>query len=442
MSQSAGTAYVDIVARLDSLDSGLASAKQAALKSGSEAGTAFGSEFADGANKAVDTQVEDVREVTISATVDPANIQQSGASAGQRFSEEFSNKASAILKSFAGPAFAATLAKATASVLRSDKSMPDAILDAIKSIPFVGAFADLGSAIYEATYGAADKAAEDLIAQQAKANEARTSFAADRQKEFNAAQNAAAALIYEQRRLEIETELNLVRETGDKEAIVRAEYAANIAKQELELTERQAKGINDVELNALLKLNQAKRVAWEEEGNARLMNVWKEAAEKEKADQERRDAEAAEQAEKERKDAEAIATRAKSAQEQLEIARLERDEAAKAAGADAKTVKEAAEAKERGLRAIEREKALRDAQSDAERKAIEERFALEEETAAIRARANVAGEAAARSMSSASTALGTFTFDPYPAAEQKKIQMEIASNTKKMAEGMASGGFQ
>lgn len=402
MSQSAGTAYVDIVARLDALESGLSRAKAASVKSGEEAGKGFGAEW------------------------------------GKKFSEQ----AKGIVGQLAGPMIAAQLAKATASVLRSDKAMPDAILDAIKTIPFVGAFADLGSAIYESTFGAADKAAEDLIAQQTKAQDARVSYAADRQKESKAAENAAAALIYERRRLEIETELNLVREAGDKEAIVRAEYAANIAKQDLELTERLAKGINDVELNALLKLNQAKRVAWEEEGNARLMNIWKESAEKEKADQEKRDKEAAAESEKQKKDAEAIATRTKSAEDAVKIARLERDEAAKAAGADAKTAKEAAEAKERGLRAVEKERALREAQSEAERKAIEERFALEEETAAIRARAEVAGEAAARSMSSASTALGTFTFDPYPAAEQKKIQMEIASNTKKMAEGMASGGFQ
>lgn len=402
MSQSAGTAYVDIVARLDALESGLSRAKSVSAKSGEEAGKTFGSEW------------------------------------GKKFGEQ----AKGIVGQLAGPMIAAQLAKAAAGVLRSDKSLPDAILDGIKTIPFVGAFADLGSAIYDATFGAADKAAADLAAQQSRAVDARLSAAADREKEFKSAQAAAASLTYEKARLEIEHQLAMVRETGDKEAIERAEYQAKIDAQDLDLQERMAKGINDVELNALLRLNQAKRRAWEEEGNARLENVWKEADEKAQAEQERADKESAALAEKEKKEAESIAARATAADDALKIARLERDEAAAAAGADEKAVRAAADAKERGLRAIEKERALREAQSEAERSAIEERFRLEDETAAIRARAGAAESAAARSMSSAATALGSFTFDPYPAAEQKRVQLEIAANTKKMADGMASGGFQ
>ena len=103
--------------------------------------------------------------------------------------------------------------------------------------------------------------------------------------------------------------------------------------------------------------------------------------------------------------------------------------------------RKAADERDRALRAMEKEAALQAAQSDAEREAIEERFALEQETADLKARSVKATEQASRSASSASTALGSFTFDPYPAAEQKRIQQEIADNTKRMAENASSGGF-
>lgn len=397
MSSSAGEAYVDIVARLDALEQGLTKAKAVSVKSGEEAGKGF----------------------------------------GIKWGEKFTEQTKGIIGQLAGPMIAAQLAKAAAGVLRSDKSLPDAILDGLKTIPFVGAFADLGSAIYDATFGAADKAAEDLAAKEDAARQKRLEAAAARAKEEQGQQKNAAGMTYERRSVEIANELNRVRAKGDAEAIARAEYESKITEQDLATQRAIAEGISDLELNALLKLNQEKRKGWAEERDAKLETIAEEAAKAEEA----RAKEIQATTDKAQKEQDALYERARAADELVERARIERDYTLAAAQGGEEAERKAADARDRALRALEKEAALRAAQSDAERESVEERFALEQEAADMKARSMKATEQATRSASSASTALGSFTFDPYPAAEQKRVQQEIAENTKRMAENMATGGF-
>lgn len=397
MSSSAGEAYVDIVARLDALESGLTKAKAISVKSGEEAGKGF----------------------------------------GIKWGEKFTEQSKGIVGQLAGPMIAAQLAKAAAGVLRSDKSLPDAILDGLKTIPFVGAFADLGSAIYDATFGAADKAAEDLATKEDAARQKRLEAAASRAKEEQTAQKGAAGMIYERRSVEIANELNRVRAKGDAEATARAEYEAKIVEQDLATQRAAAEGMSEIEFNALLKLNQEKRKGWEEERDAKLATIAEEAAKAEEA----RAKEIAASVDKAQKEQDALYERARAADELVERARIERDYTLAAAQGGEEAERKAADARDRALRALEKEAALRASQTDAEREAVEERFALEQEASDLKARSMKATEQATRSAGSASTALGSFTFDPYPAAEQKRVQQEIADNTKKMAENAASGGF-
>ena len=397
MSSSAGEAYVDIVARLDALESGLTKAKAISVKSGEEAGKGF----------------------------------------GIKWGEKFTEQSKGIIGQLAGPMIAAQLAKAAAGVLRSDKSLPDAILDGLKTIPFVGAFADLGHAIYDATFGAADKAAEDLASKEDVARQKRLDAAAARAKEEQGQQKNAAGMTYERRSVEIANELNRVRAKGDAEAIARAEYESKITEQDLATQRAIAEGISDLELNALLKLNQEKRKGWTEERDAKLETIAEEAAKAEEA----RAKEIQATTDKAQKEQDALYERARAADELVERARIERDYTLAAAQGGEEAERKAADARDRALRALEKEAALRATQSDAERESVEERFALEQEAADMKARSMKATEQATRSASSASTALGSFTFDPYPAAEQKRVQQEIAENTKRMAENMATGGF-
>jgi hypothetical protein len=397
LSASAGEAYVDIVARLDALEQGLSKAKAVSVKSGEEAGKGF----------------------------------------GIKWGEKFTEQSKGIIGQLAGPMIAAQLAKAAAGVLRSDKSLPDAILDGLKTIPFVGAFADLGSAIYEATFGAADKAAEELAKKEDAARAKRLEAAAAAAKEEQGQQKNAAGMTYERRSVEIANELNRVRAKGDAEAIARAEYEAKITEQDLATQRAIAEGISDLELNALLKLNQEKRKGFAEERDAKLATIAEEAAKAEEA----RAKEIQATTDKAQKEQDALYERARAADELAERARIERDYTVAAAKGGEEGARKAADERDRALRAMEKEAALQAAQSDAEREAIEERFALEQETADLKARSVKATEQASRSASSASTALGSFTFDPYPAAEQKRIQQEIADNTKRMAENASSGGF-
>ena len=255
MSTAAGEVYIDITARLADMEKKLKEAEDAAAKSGEKSGKKFKDEFG-----------EKVKAPS------PA-IAGAGAKAGYDFGDKFGEQAKGVMGALAGPMIAATLAKAVAGVLRSDKSMPDAVLDAVKTIPFVGAFADLGSAIYDATFGAADKAADDLVAIQMATRGSNAEVAGIVQKEETAAQDSAAAMVFDTARLKLANELISVRASGDKRALANAEYAQMYAQQELELGIKIAQDISQVELNALLKLNAEKQRAAAAERDQKLKDI-------------------------------------------------------------------------------------------------------------------------------------------------------------------------
>lgn len=235
MAEKGGEVYIDITAKLDGLDKGLAAARN--------------------------------------------NVQTQGGKLGYDFGGKFSEQARGVVGTIAGPMMAAGLAKAAASVLRSDKSLPDAILDGLKTIPFVGAFVDLGSAIYDATFGAADKAAEDLLAKQNSAREGMRRVAGERGKEERDAASATTALMRERERLKVTNQIAQTKLRGDEAEAARMEAARVKDEQDTELAFRMAEGISDMELNALLALNREKQRAAALDLEQRL-KVIAEAAEK------------------------------------------------------------------------------------------------------------------------------------------------------------------
>jgi hypothetical protein len=394
MAEKGGEVFIDITAKLDGLEKGLQAAKPIAT--------------------------------------------QQGAKLGYDFGGKFSEQAKGVVGTIAGPMMAAGLAKAAASVLRSDKAIPDAILDGLKTIPFVGAFADLGSAIYDATFGAADKAADDLLAKQNAARDTGRRIAGEREKEAQAAANATTALMRERERLEVTNEIARTRARGDEEAAVRAEAARVKDEQDTELAFRMAEGISDLELNALLELNREKQRAAEIELETRLRTI-REAAQKEReaaAEKAKQEAEAAQ------KLAEQNAARIEAAQLDVRLLRLRIMEEKAAADGNTEAAKNIADQRERAERAATREKALRDATTEAEREALRERFKLEDELSTIQEQRAAAESQGANRTASANTALGAFTFDAYPAEVQRRVQERTADATEKVAASISTIGFQ
>ncbi len=102
--------------------------------------------------------------------------EEAGSRAGRSFKEEFSLKsqmqAESILGKFQGIKAAEGLARSMASFLRSDKSIAEALVESLKSVPFAGAFVDLGQAIFDSVYENTIGAAEAAARQQARLAEA------------------------------------------------------------------------------------------------------------------------------------------------------------------------------------------------------------------------------------------------------------------------------
>jgi len=387
---NAGTVSVEITADMSKLDSGLAAAKSQTVKSATQTGSAF----------------------------------------GEQFTKTWGEQSKSLIGQFVGPMMAQAAAKAIAGFLRSDKSTPEALGDALKTIPFVGAFVDLGEAIYDATFGAADKAADDLIA---KADAARAGLLAMRgiqAQEERAAGAAADALRMELARLQMEDELQAARATGDEAAIARAEAALKLRQLEFELQVKIGNQISDVELNALLQLNAEKRKAIAAEEALRLASIAKAAAkEKEAADKAAAD---------ERK---RIAEREMSAEDSLRRARDELGIAQAERAGDTQGAQRLSAERDRQNRAAERDKALRDAATENERRAIRERFAIEQETADLREEAAAAAERAANTTGTAQTALGAFTFDAYPDTDKRRNDERLVKATETMAANLQGQGI-
>ena len=370
-------------------------------EAGKEAGQAFAREFAAVMKRVLPKAVEDVVSTTVPKAIGKAvaadaagDIAKGGEKSGFSFGDSFQKKTLGMIRNFAGPMIASTLANTVADIIRSDKSMPEAILDGIKTIPFIGAFANLGQAIYEATFGASDKAAQDLIDQQSAARADRLAAVAEQNKEERAAADRTGELMLERRRLEIEREFQAVKAQGDEEATARAEFQRLMDQQNLDLELRLAQGIGDAELNALLKVNEQKQLLLEDELLARLDAVQKE-----------KDAKQASEAEKAAREAERIAE--VEAKEAERIARL----AEKEIEAAQRVAKERARFEEERLKDLV--------------KVEDERIA-----------AQTAG------LGSQQTALGSFRFDAYPATEKRKNDEKMVMALEKISSRQfVAGGF-
>lgn len=343
-------------------------------------------------NISVTATMEDFnRKMAAVKTTAAETAKTSGSRFGVDFGKEFGTKGGEILKQFAGPMMAATLAKTMANVLRSEKALPDAILDGIKSIPFVGAFADLGSAIYDATFGAADKAAEDLVKKQEAARDSVRQGAGMRESALREEQALQGSLTIENRRLEIQRETMKVRMTGSQGGIAIAEYEAKMSELQLQMSIDLAKTEDEQTRKLIqerydLELGLARMTR-----DSRLADI-----------QKIKDKEAAAAAEQAEKDA------------------LAAEEAAdREAIANSKLAEKMTALRERDRK--EREAAIK-AVADAEMQAESERRA-----------------AASAGVGSTATALGTFTFDAYPAAEKKRNDERIVKGIESMRDKI--GGF-
>lgn len=397
MSMQAGEIYIDVAAKIGKLEQGLEQAKTASVKAGGEAGKGFGFSFKD----------------------------------------KFSEQAKGVVGQLAGPMIAAQLAKAAAGVLRSDKAMPDAILDALKTIPFVGAFADLGSAIYDATFGAADKAAEDAISKASRAREGMLQAASQRQAEENADAKRRADLMIENRKLDIEQKVADIRAQGDERATIVAEARARAEELYLQHQLARASDISDAEKEMMDERHARQLQLLETEAQAKLDKLDEQAAKEAETEAKKLEAEK----ERAAKEAEAIASKAEAAQDEVRRKEIELKYAQEVAGATEEAEGKAAAARDASLRSLEKEKALRAAQSEDERKAIEQRYALEEQIASLADTKVRAADKASVDASSAQTALGAFTFDPYPKMMQRQLDERTTKAVERIAMNQGAGGF-
>jgi hypothetical protein len=429
---SAGNLSISVMADLAALDAQFAKIEAAFLESGKRAGTAFqgasskdtGQGIAEevsraikaampekvakavedtvpkaiddavtkGAKQAMDVSVPKAIEV-VAAKGATAQMRRAGERGGFDFTDSFQNKSLGMIKSVAGPMMAAGLANAVANFMRSDKSIPDAILDGIKTIPFVGAFANLGEAIYEKTFGAADKAAEDLVKKQ---NAARESLlgGADRRNSLES-ENASTrgSLMLENRRLELAQQVAIVRKSGNERGIAYAEYEQKLGELNLETAIDSARTEDDVANKMIGERHDRKLALLMAERDLTLQNL-EEAARKEAEQNEKlalaNDARAKEQADAEEK-------------------RIQRETEAQ----------------------IEQERRIAlQAEKDNEMR-IKQIGELEQE----RMSSQQAG------IGSAQTALGSFKFDAYPAADKRKNDDRIVRSLEAIRDQQKTAGF-
>jgi hypothetical protein len=337
--------------------------------------------------------------ISVSATMDQFNRKMSevkttaastakdaGGKFGVNFGREFENQGAAILKRVAGPMMAAQLADGFANFLRSDKSMAEAAQDALKSIPFVGSFVNLGNAIYDATFGAADKAAEDFVKKQDAARDSIRQGASMREGQLREEQSLQATLLLENRRLEIQRETMKVRMTGSEGGIAFAEYEARMSELQLKRGQELAK-TEDEQTRRMIEDRYELEL-----GLARMTR-------------DKRLADIAEVREKE-----ALAAKAAAEKE-----------------ADAIAIANSREA--------ERQSALRE-REEKERLATIRRVA-DEEARMMQER----DEAQRAGLGSQQTALGSFRFDAYPETEKKQNDIRIVRALEAIRAQGAAGGF-
>ena len=386
----AGSVYIDIAARTSMLDKGLEEAKAKSVKAGGEAGKSFGYDF------------------------------------GGKFTEQ----ARGVMGTLAGPMIAATLAKGMAGFLRSDKETPEALLDMFKTIPFAGAFVDLGEAIYDATAGAADKAAEHMRELEAAARASRLTMAAEREAEARAEAERVLALRNADYRMRLEEEVAKVRAAGDERAAVVAEAQAKAQQLYYDLQFEMAREMSDQE-RVLIEERHARQL--------RMIELQAQAQLDKLDEQDAKQAEAA--AKQAAKEEESQRAKVQALEDALAMRQVELKYVDAIASTDAQAARAAQLEQAQAMRALEHQARLRDAQSQDEREALTSLYELEEQLAAKQAETDRAVADSVAQTSSATTALGAFTFDPYPKLRQREVQERTMRATEKMAAAGGTGGF-
>jgi len=477
-----GSTFIEIVAKLDKLEDGLRAATQHALKAGEEAGRAFADQYGETTVPAVEQAAgeamselkaelkeatEDIKELgrkqgedfarsfgaavraadpTSEITAPSAGGASTPVSSGRRFGQVFfgavadswgqggAAKLGNVFAKQLGPMAVAGLADGIADFLRSDKSMGEALNDSLRSIPFVGSFVNLGNAIYEATFGAADKAAEDLIAKEQAARAGILVARAAAAKDEADSLKRLDALRIDEQRLKLASDLRDLQMGASDQDKVRFRAQADAIQLERDLRFALAGDISDAERTQLEQNHKLRLDAIEDAARAEIEAIdLKQAMDAEAAAEKQRQIE--EQEEIERRQ---IEMRAVSAREEVLLAEIRLKAARESKDADAARLKDIAEAERVATAEIMKQRELKQAQSDEEAEAIERRYEIEAELARLQADTAKATKQAAMSTEGIATALGTFKFDPYPPRDQRQVQERTMRAVEKTATGVQS----
>lgn len=314
-----------------------------------------------------------------------------GALIRDRLRNEFSEqKAGKILGTVLGVGMADNLLRSVSSAIRGDKSIGQTLNDLITNIPIIGSAFELGKAIgqkiADGISGESQAEIEEAIAQRAGARESILAGVSRAQQMEREEQAAQAALMLDNRRLELEMQVATVRKTGSQEGIVRAEYEKSLSEEILRFELERAK-TTDKRTEELLQQQHDRRLF--------LLKIERDTQLKQLADV------AAQKAADAKKEADRAAENAKKESED----RMKRD-------------------RERMRDMVEAWRKSQEAMKEAESKAQAER--REAQTAGI-------GEL--------QTALGAFKFDAYPATAKKANDERIVRALETMKDKIGSGGF-
>lgn len=478
-----GTTYIDISARLDKLDEGLKEAVGKAVSYGEQVGKAFGVEMegsmlsevqqaADEAMSALKSEFKeaetDLREAgekageayasgfnTGAQQASPA--QQIGGAAGQRqaissgrmFGQTFfgqvanqwgqggAAKLAGVFAKQLGPMAVANLADGIADFIRSDKSIGEAANDALRGIPFVGSFVNLGNALYEEMFESGTRAAEEMIA---KAEAARAGILAGRAaaaKEEQESLGRLDSLRVDQQRLVLAQQLrDLQREASDEDKV---RFKAQHDAIQLE---------RDLQFALAADISEAERTEMERNHALRLAEIEDRAASEIDGIRRRMEEEASLEAERRRQEEERLQREEeqreatiRGAREELQLAEIRLKALRDGKGASEEMLAMIAESERTATEEIRKQRELRNAQTEEEREAIESRYEVESEIARLQASAGDAQKKAAAAAEGAATALGGFKFDPYPPREMRQVQERTMKAVEKTASAMASGGL-
>lgn len=175
---------------------------------------------------------------------------EAGRRAGSGFKDEFVSKsqaqAEAIIGKFSGLKAAEALANGISNFLKSDKSIPEALADSIRGIPWAGTFFNLGEAIFESIYENTFGAIDAANRAQARLNEVAWAEAEEAAKKANeeekqrreSTEKSIAALKKELAESEADADIALAELSANKMKPIEQRDAARRAALEREFNER------------------------------------------------------------------------------------------------------------------------------------------------------------------------------------------------------------